>query len=120
MAESPAVVAAVEAAASLTGSLQLCVAAAGTGTLGPVVAMAAEQWDMVLGVNLTDADVTKKFAYMPILLKSIETAQPRPVAVKYGDVTLAIQDSAYSALQGQTTSDAALSELQTKLEGLIK
>lgn len=68
----------------------------------------------------TDADVTKKFGYMPILLKSIETAQPRPVAVKYGDVTLAIQDSAYSALQGQTTSDQALSELQTKLEGLIQ
>jgi multiple sugar transport system substrate-binding protein len=68
----------------------------------------------------TDADVTKKFPYMPILQKSIETAQPRPVAVKYGDVTLAIQDSAYSALQGQTASDQALSELQTKLEGLIQ
>ena len=54
------VAAAVEAAASLTGSLQLCVAAAGTGTLGPVVAMAAEQWDMVLGVNLTGAFFTLK------------------------------------------------------------
>ncbi len=54
------VVAAVEAAASLTGSLQLCVAAAGTGTLGPVVAMPAEQWDMVLGVNLTGAFFTLK------------------------------------------------------------
>lgn len=54
------VVAAVEAATSLTGSLQLCVAAAGTGTLGPVVAMAAEQWDMVLGVNLTGAFFTLK------------------------------------------------------------
>ncbi len=56
------VIAAVEAAASLTGSLQLCVAAAGTGTLGPVVAMAAEQWDMVLGVNLTGAFLTLKHA----------------------------------------------------------
>lgn len=54
------VVAAVETAASLTGSLQLCVAAAGTGTLGPVVAMSAEQWDMVLGVNLTGAFFTLK------------------------------------------------------------
>jgi multiple sugar transport system substrate-binding protein len=68
----------------------------------------------------TDPDITKKYPFMPILLKSIETAQPRPVAVKYGDVTLAIQDSAYSALQGQTPSDQALSELQTKLEGLIQ
>jgi NAD(P)-dependent dehydrogenase (short-subunit alcohol dehydrogenase family) len=54
------VVAAVEAATSLTGSLQLCVAAAGTGTLGPVVALPAEQWDMVLGVNLTGAFFTLK------------------------------------------------------------
>lgn len=52
--------AAVEVAASLTGSLQLCVAAAGTGTLAPVVAMSGEQWDMVLGVNLTGAFFTLK------------------------------------------------------------
>ena len=38
------------------------------------------------------------------LLKSIETAKPRPKAVKYGDVTLAIQDAAYGALQGQTAA----------------
>lgn len=68
----------------------------------------------------SDPDITAKYGYMPILLKSIETAQPRPVAVKYGDVTLAIQDSAYAALQGQTPSDQALSELQTKLEGLVQ
>jgi NAD(P)-dependent dehydrogenase (short-subunit alcohol dehydrogenase family) len=54
------VVAAVEAAASLTGALQLCVAAAGTGTLGPVVALPAEQWEQVLGVNLTGAFFTLK------------------------------------------------------------
>jgi multiple sugar transport system substrate-binding protein len=68
----------------------------------------------------TDPDMVKKYPYMPILLKSIETAQPRPKAVKYGDVTLAIQDAAYGTLQGQQTSDAALSGLQTKLEGLIQ
>ncbi len=68
----------------------------------------------------TDPDVLKKYPYMPILLKSIETAQPRPVAVKYGDVTLAIQDAAYGTLQGQTEPEAALAGLQTKLEGLIQ
>jgi multiple sugar transport system substrate-binding protein len=67
-----------------------------------------------------DADVTKKYPYMPILLKSIETAKPRPKAVKYGDVTLAIQDAAYGALQGQTAPDAALASLQTKLETLTQ
>ena len=42
------------------------------------------------------------------------------MAVKYGDVTLAIQDAAYGALQGQTTPAAALQALQTKLETLIQ
>jgi NAD(P)-dependent dehydrogenase (short-subunit alcohol dehydrogenase family) len=56
------VAAAVERATALTGALQLCVAAAGTGTLAPVVAMTAEQWDQVLGVNLTGAFFTLKHA----------------------------------------------------------
>ena len=67
-----------------------------------------------------DADIKKKYPYMPILRESIEKAEPRPIAVKYGDVTLAIQDSAYGALQGQTAPDAALSALQTKLEQVTK
>ena len=68
----------------------------------------------------TDSDITKKYPYMPILLKSISTAKPRPIAVKYGDVTLAIQDAAYGALQGQTSPTDALSSLQTKLGTLIQ
>lgn len=67
-----------------------------------------------------DADVVKKYPYMPILLKSISTAKPRPIAVKYGDVTLAIQDAAYGALQGNTEPAAALSSLQTKLGTLVQ
>jgi len=68
----------------------------------------------------TDPDVLKKYPYFPTLLKSIETAKPRPKAVEYGDVTLAIQDAAYGALQGNTAPDAALQSLQTKLQTLIK
>lgn len=67
-----------------------------------------------------DAEVVKKYPYMPVLLTSIESARPRPKAVKYGDVTLAIQDAAYTSLTGQATPDAALTTLQTNLEGLIK
>ena len=68
----------------------------------------------------TDAEIVKKYPFSPVLLKSIEGAKPRPKAVEYGDVTLAIQDAAYSALQGQAASDAALQQLQTKLQTLIK
>ena len=58
--------------------------------------------------------------HFPILLKSIESANPRPKVVKYRDATLAMQDAATSALQGQVAPDAALSELQSKLESLTK
>ncbi len=73
-----------------------------------------------LSALYTDPDVLKKYPYMDTLLKSIETAKPRPKAVKYGDVTLAIQDAAYGALQGQQAPNAALQQLQSKLQGLIQ
>jgi ABC-type glycerol-3-phosphate transport system substrate-binding protein len=40
----------------------------------------------------SDPDILKKFPHFPILLKSIETAKPRPKVVNYGDATLAMQD----------------------------
>lgn len=54
--------AAVAAAAEATGGLQLCVASAGTGTLGPVIAMPSDQWRQVLDTNLTGAFFTLKHA----------------------------------------------------------
>jgi multiple sugar transport system substrate-binding protein len=74
----------------------------------------------VLESVYADPDVLKKYPFFPNLLKSIQTAKPRPKAVQYGDVTLAIQDAAYGALQGQTAPDAALQALQSKLQTLIK
>ncbi|HET9648779.1 MAG TPA: ABC transporter substrate-binding protein [Microlunatus sp.] len=68
----------------------------------------------------SDPDLVKQFPMYPTLLKSIQSAKPRPKVVNYGDVTLAIQDSAYSALQQQITPEQALQQLQSKLETLIK
>jgi multiple sugar transport system substrate-binding protein len=68
----------------------------------------------------TDPELTSKFEYLPVLKASIDNAKARPKAVKYGDVTLAIQDAAYSAFNGQTAPKAAMDALQTKLEGLVK
>ncbi len=47
------VVAAVAAASAATGSVQLAVAAAGTGSMSPVIATDRDQWDQVLATNLT-------------------------------------------------------------------
>jgi len=60
VAQEDDVIAAVAAAAEITGALQLCVASAGTGTIGPVIALPADQWEHVLGINLTGAFFTLK------------------------------------------------------------
>lgn len=62
VAEEDDVAAAVAAATSITGALQHCVASAGTGTMGPVIAMPADQWRHVLDINLTGAFFTLKHA----------------------------------------------------------
>lgn len=67
-----------------------------------------------------DPELVSKYPYLTDLKKSIATAQPRPKAVKYGDVSKAIQDATYAVLQGQKDAKTATAELQKQLEGLIK
>ncbi|HEU5472519.1 MAG TPA: ABC transporter substrate-binding protein [Actinophytocola sp.] len=68
----------------------------------------------------SDAELTKQFPYLPTLKASIESAKPRPQAVKYGDVTAAIQENAYAALTNAKTPEQALADMQKKLEELTK
>ncbi len=56
------VVAAVKIAADGNGTLYGAVAAAGTGTLGPVLDMPLDQWNNVLNTNLTGVMLTIKHA----------------------------------------------------------
>jgi multiple sugar transport system substrate-binding protein len=65
-----------------------------------------------------DPELVAKFPYLTTLKESILTAVPRPQAVKYGDVTAAIQEAAYGAMSGDTSVDDALKDLQSKLESL--
>lgn len=67
-----------------------------------------------------DPALTSQFPYLPTLKQSILTAKQRPAVAKYGDVTSAIQEAAYAALTGSKSTDAALSDLQSKLEELTK
>lgn len=62
VADEDAVAAAVAATVELAGNLRLCVASAGTGALGPVIAMPADQWRQVLDINLNGAFFTLKHA----------------------------------------------------------
>jgi trehalose/maltose transport system substrate-binding protein len=67
-----------------------------------------------------DPELLKKFPYLPTLKASLLNAKPRPKAVRYGDVTAAIQEATYAALTGKQTSQQALADLQTKLGTLIQ
>ncbi|MFC5748721.1 ABC transporter substrate-binding protein [Actinomadura rugatobispora] len=62
-----------------------------------------------------DPDMVKKYAFLPTLKTAIEKAKSRPSAVKYGDVTSAIQGAVYDALGGRTSTGQALTGLQSKL-----
>jgi multiple sugar transport system substrate-binding protein len=75
------------------------------GTLAPVVSSL-----------YSDPELVKKFTYLPTLLKSIETAVPRPVTPFYPGVTEAIETNAYAALQGQVSTQQALTSMQAAIK----
>ena len=70
----------------------------------------------VLGKLYDDKELVAKLPYLPALKTSIENAVPRPVTPFYPAVTKAIQDNAYSAIKGEKTVDAALSDMQKAIE----
>lgn len=69
-----------------------------------------------------DPELQKKFPYLKTLKESIATAKPRPKAVKYSDVTLAIQDATYSTYSGSSpmAPKASFDKLQKQLEELTQ
>ena len=60
--DEDSVAAGVAAATAVTGKLDVCVAAAGDGTLGPIIAMSLEEWNRVINVSLTGVFLTFKHA----------------------------------------------------------
>jgi len=59
----------------------------------------------------TDPALTAKLPYLPVLLKSIQAAVPRPVSPFYPAVTTAIQDNSYQALKGSKSVDQAVKDM---------
>jgi len=62
-----------------------------------------------------DPELVKKFPFLPTLKEGMQTAKPRPVTPYYQEVTTAIQEDAYAALQGQKSPDQAVTDLTQKL-----
>lgn len=67
-----------------------------------------------------DEDIIEALPYTPVLKEGTMNAKGRPQAVKYGDVTKAIQDNCYAALDGSKDVAAALADTQSALEGLAE
>lgn len=65
-----------------------------------------------------DADMLEAFPFLPQLKDAIDNGVSRPAVVKYGDVTQAIQEAAYSCLSGEQEAEAAMTGLQTTLTEL--
>jgi multiple sugar transport system substrate-binding protein len=66
-----------------------------------------------------DTTLQRRFPYLTVLQKSLQTAVPRPKAVHYGDVSAAIQNGIAPVIAGQTDAATALTALQTKLQQLV-
>ncbi|MEO6502472.1 MAG: ABC transporter substrate-binding protein [Jatrophihabitantaceae bacterium] len=64
----------------------------------------------------SDPELVKKFPYLPVLAKGIENAIPRPVTPFYPAVTEAIQTNVYAAIQGTSSVEDALKNLQAAIE----
>jgi multiple sugar transport system substrate-binding protein len=75
------------------------------GTLAPVVSSL-----------YSDPTLVKQFPYLPVLLKSIETAVPRPVTPFYPAVTKAVETNSYAALQGTVSVQTALKNMQAAIQ----
>jgi multiple sugar transport system substrate-binding protein len=65
-----------------------------------------------------DPEMVKKFPYLPTLKEGLLNAKPRPVTPYYQEVTSAIQEDAYAALQGQKAPDQAIGDLTKKLNDI--
>jgi multiple sugar transport system substrate-binding protein len=62
-----------------------------------------------------DPELVKKFGHLPVLKEGMLAATPRPVTPYYQEVTTAIQEDVYAALQGQKAPDQAINDLTQKL-----
>jgi multiple sugar transport system substrate-binding protein len=65
-----------------------------------------------------DPELVKTFPYLPVLKEGLLAAKPRPVTPYYQEVTTAIQEEVYAALQGQKAPDQAVNDLTQRLNDI--
>lgn len=67
-----------------------------------------------------DPEVKKEIPFTEELLKAVEQAQARPVSPVYQEITEAIYNNVFEALQGRQSADSATSKMSSQIEEALK
>jgi multiple sugar transport system substrate-binding protein len=73
----------------------------------------------VLSSLYDEPSYAEQAPYLPTLKTSIDNAVPRPVTPFYPAVTSAIQDNTYAALQGEKSTEQALSDMNAAIQSAV-
>ncbi|AGP31409.1 ABC transporter substrate-binding protein [Corynebacterium terpenotabidum] len=72
----------------------------------------------VLASIYDDQELIEQFPYLPALKVSLENAKPRPVSPNYDQLTKAVQDNAYAALNGTVDVETATSDMDAAIRNV--
>ncbi|MFD0903649.1 ABC transporter substrate-binding protein [Actinomadura sediminis] len=78
----------------------------------------AQSFPLSLAALYDDPAMIERYPYLPVMKESLRNAKPRPVAVRYNEVSTAIQDHVTAAITGEKTVDRAAADLQKALTAL--
>ncbi|TDD78957.1 ABC transporter substrate-binding protein [Actinomadura rubrisoli] len=78
----------------------------------------AQSFPLSLAALYDDPEMIKKYPYLPALKKGMDTAKPRPVVVRYNEVSAAVQEQVTAAVTGKKPVDQAAEDLQKTLAAL--
>jgi multiple sugar transport system substrate-binding protein len=66
-----------------------------------------------------DPTLISKFPYLPELKATLQTATPVPTTTNWTAESLAVQNSVYAAIQGQTSVDSAMKSMQSGMQAAL-
>ncbi|GGT66580.1 ABC transporter substrate-binding protein [Actinomadura citrea] len=78
----------------------------------------AQSFPLSLAALYGDPEMIKRYPYLPVLRQGMDKARPRPVVVRYNEVSAAVQEHVTAALTGRKPVDRAAEDLQKALAAL--
>ncbi|MEU8800165.1 ABC transporter substrate-binding protein [Spirillospora sp. NPDC048819] len=78
----------------------------------------AQSFPLSLAALYDDPGMIERYPYLPVLKKGMDKARPRPVVVRYNEVSAAVQEHVTAAVTGEKSVDRAAGDLQKALGAL--